>query len=116
MGIEPRTIRRAVKDGPSDNLAAALLALMSETSPQAVHAEWIVGTGDDHREYLIHTTRPRFTCLVVLPGDDYDLANDDGIKYGSGDTTLAGFVWLDRVPDNLSMLMERACDALERIE
>jgi hypothetical protein len=58
LDINPETVRKAVKHGPSENLAAALLRLFGETAPARVPAEWICGDGNDGREYLVHTISP----------------------------------------------------------
>lgn len=113
LGVDSRTIRRAVANGPSDKLAAALLALMGETAPQLMHAEWICGDGDDGREYLIHTRHPRFRCIVLADDLDEPLEKDDGVQFQAGDTTLCGFHWIDPKPHDLVRWMERAADALD---
>ena len=114
LDVAPRTIRRAVADGPSDRLAAALLRLLGDGVPVRVPAEWIFGDGSDGCEYLFHTLTPRFHCLVI-PEEDYpDFAGQTDSDYQVGDCWLAGFHWIDRRPDNLAQWMERAADALER--
>ena len=114
LEVEPRTIRRAVADGPSDRLARALLRLLGDGAPVLVPAEWICGDGSDGREYLVHVMSPRFLCLVLTEGE-YDAfeQQSDG-DYQTGGAWLCGFHWLDRRPDDLAHWMERAADALER--
>lgn len=113
LGVDSRTVRRAIKDGPSDRLAAHLRACLGESAPQGIVAEWIVGVGDNGRDYLIHTRSPRFVCEIRPDGDESP--EDDGVKYTNGDEVLCAFVWQDPMPDALSIWMERACDALDRI-
>lgn len=115
LGVDPNTIRKAAKFGPSDNLARAILDLIGEPVSERVHAEWICGDGDDGREYLIHTRFPRFRCIVVAAEDDYDLdADESGVFQVNEETWLAAFHWQDRRPEGLAHLMEQAADALER--
>lgn len=114
LGVDPNTIRKAVKHGPSDNLARAVLEQTGEPVAHNVHARWICGDGDDGREYLVHTRFPRFRCLIVALEDDYDLSADEGVVYQVNDETwLAAFAWIDQRPDGLSSLMEAASDAVE---
>lgn len=115
LDVNDRTIRRAVANGPSDSLARLLLEVIGEVAPQGVLPEWILGTGNDGREYVIHTYRPRFTCRIVAQGDDYDEASDDGVKYQNGDDMLCQFVWHDTRSDNLAALLERACNTIDDI-
>ena len=115
LGVDPNTIRKAAKHGPSDNLARAVLDLIGEPVSEQVHARWIVGDGDDGREYLVHTRFPRFRCVVVAEGDDYDIhADESGVFRVNEETWLAAFHWQDRRPDGLAHLMEEAANALER--
>ncbi|WP_414902475.1 hypothetical protein ACMT1E_04395 [Sphingomonas flavalba] len=113
LDVDARTIRRAVKDGPTDNLARRLLGLLGDGAPVRVPAEWICGDGSDGREYLVHTMSPRFLCLV-LSEDEYDAfePQSDG-DYQVDEQWLCAFHWIDRRPDNLAQWMGRAADALE---
>ncbi|SNT19169.1 hypothetical protein [Sphingopyxis indica] len=113
LDVDARTIRRAVKDGPTDRLARAVLALFGDSAPARVPAEWICGDGSDGSEYLVHVLSPRFLCLV-LTEDEYRLF--DGQKdgdYWTGTAWLTGFHWIDRRPEDLARWMERASDALD---
>ena len=114
LGVEPRTIRRAVADGPTDRLAAALMALLGDGVPVRVPAEWICGDGSDGCEYLVHTMSPRFLCLV-LTEDEYEIFEhqSDG-DYQVDDCWLCGFQWIDRRPENIAVWMERSADALDQ--
>lgn len=116
LGVSDRHIRRIVagQANVADGLAKDLLDLLGERAPQVVHAEWIIGAGSDGREYLIHTHHPRFQCLVIdQDNHNYDLENDNGVQFTSGDYVLAGFLWLDRMPENITDLMEAACDFID---
>lgn len=115
LEIDQRTIRRAVKDGPSDKLARALLRLLGEGVPVRVPAEWIRGEGNDGYEYLVHTMSPRFLCLVLSENEYEDFAHQSESDYQADGTWLCGFHWIDRRPESLSLWMERAADAVERI-
>ena len=113
LGVDQRTIRRAVKDGPTDRLGAALMALLGNGVPVRVPAEWICGDGSDGVEYLVHTMSPRFLC-AVLTDEEYDaLPYQAEGDYQAGGQVLCAFQWIDRRPDDLAMWMERAADALE---
>lgn len=112
LGVDARTIRRAVADGPSDRLAAAMLALFGDTAPARVPAEWICGDGSDGLEYLVHTMSPRFLALV-LTEEEYAMRVQADGDYWTGTAWLAAFHWIDRRPDNLAYWMERASDALD---
>lgn len=115
LGVDPNTIRKAAKHGPSDNLSRALLGLIGEPVAAAVQARWICGDGDDGREYLIHNRYPRFSCLVIAEGDDYDLdADESGVFQVNPGTWLANFHWIDKRSDGLALLVEQAADALEQ--
>lgn len=118
LGVDPNTIRKAAKFGPSDNLARAVLDLMGEPVSERVHAEWIYGDGDDGRKYLVHTRFPRFRCMVVAFEDDYDILTDESGVFQMIDVglSLAAFHWQDRRPDGLIHLMEQAADALEQFQ
>jgi len=116
LGISDRHVRRVVsgQSPVTDGLAKDLLNLLGEGAPQIIHAKWILGDGSDAREYLIHTHHPRFQCLVVSENQtNYDLSNDAGVQYGSDGYTLAGFLWLDRMPDNITALLESACNFVD---
>lgn len=116
LGVSDRYIRHIVAGSRpvNDGIAKDLLDLMGESAPQSIHAKWILGDGSDGREYLIHTHHPRFQCIVV-PDERpaYDLSRDAGLQYGSDGYTLAGFIWLDHMPDNITSLMESACDFID---
>lgn len=116
LGVSDRYIRHIVAGSRpvNDGIAKDLLDLMGESAPQSIHAKWILGDGSDGREYLIHTHHPRFQCIVVPnKKSDYDLSRDAGVQYGSDGYTLAGFIWLDHMPDNITSLMESACDFID---
>ena len=113
LQVEPRTIRRAVADGPSDRLAAALLALLGDGVPVRIPAEWICGEGSDGVEYLVHTMAPRFFCAVLNQEEYVDFAHQSDGDYDVDDCVLCAFHWIDRRPENLAYWMERAADALE---
>ncbi len=113
IGVDPRTIRRAVKDGPSVEVAAGLMALFGDSAPARVPAEWICGDGSDGREYLVHTLSPRFLCLVMTEDEYENFDHQRDGDYQVGGSWLCGFHWIDRRPDNLAMWMEHAADALE---
>ena len=113
LDMSDRNIRKAVKDGPSEGVARALMQAMGEASNSVRHAEWICGDGDDGREYLIHTAHPRFRCIVVAEGDDYDIADDDTGVFRNDDVYLAGWHWIDPRPVNFAYWAERAADALD---
>lgn len=113
LNVEPRTIRRAVADGPSDRLAAALLALLGDGVPVRVPAEWICGDGSDGVEYLVHTMTPRFLCAVLGENEYEDFSHQSDGDYQVDDQWLCAFHWIDRRPENIAEWMERAADALE---
>jgi len=113
LDIDTRTIRRAVKDGPSDKLARALLALLGDGAPVRVPAEWICGDGSDGREYLVHLISPRFACLILTEEEYGAFEYQSDGDYQVDSQWLCAFHWMDRRPDNLSQWMERAADALE---
>ena len=113
LGVDQRTIRRAVKDGPTDRLGAALMALLGNGVPVRVPAEWICGDGSDGVEYLVHTMSPRFLCAVLTDEEYNDLPYQAEGDYQAGGQVLCAFQWIDRRPDDLAMWMERAADALE---
>ncbi|HQS95075.1 MAG: hypothetical protein B7X90_01845 [Novosphingobium sp. 17-62-19] len=113
LDVDQRTIRRAVKDGPTDNVAAALLGLLGDGVPVRVPAEWICGDGSDGGEYLVHTMSPRFLCLVLTEDAWQAFEHQSEGDYQVGDSVLCAFQWIDRRPDNIAMWMERAADALE---
>lgn len=118
LGVSDRYIRLIVAgDRPvNDGIAKDLLSLLGESAPQMIHAKFVLGVGSDGREYLIHTHHPRFQCLVIPDGttkSDYDLEKDAGVQFTSMGYTLAGFIWSDRMPDNITMLMESACDFID---
>ena len=116
LDVSPQAIKKIANGGKvNSKIATAMLDLCGETAPQAVHAEWINGEGEDGREYLIHTRHPRFQALVITGETDYDIENDNGVIYQCGYSLICGFLWIDRRPDNLTELMESACDALEEI-
>lgn len=113
LDVDQRTIRRAVKDGPTDRLAAALLRLLGDGVPVRVPAEWVCGDGSDGREYLVHTMAPRFLCLVLTEDEYDDFEHQTDGDYQVDDCWLCGFQWIDRRPENIALWMERAADALE---
>ena len=116
LDISNRHMRRIVsgQSNVSEGLAKDLLRLLGESAPQIVHAKWVLGRGSDGREYLIHTHHPRFQCLIVTDDDkDYNLELDAGVKYTSQGYTLAGFLWLDKMPENITQLLEQACDFVD---
>jgi len=112
LNIADRTVRRIVKGEQlvSEGIAKDLLTLLGEAAPQIIHAEWILGTGSDDREYLTHTRYPRFQCLVLENDSDYNFDKDAGVQYGFEDIRLCGFLWHDKIPENLTQVLERACD------
>ena len=113
LGVNNRTIRKIVKGDLkiSDGLAKDLLDLLGENAPQIIHAEWILGQGDDNREYLIHTRHPRFQCLVLdLNDPEYEFDHDAGVQYTFNNSVLCGFLWHDRKPDNIAEVLEPACE------
>lgn len=116
LGISDRTIRRVCSPGgihPTGGMIRAINEAMGEASNSVRHAEWICGDGDDGREYLIHTSFPKFRCLVIAGGDDYDLGADDTGVFQNGEQWLAGWVWIDKRPDNFAYWAEQAANALE---
>jgi len=116
LNVNRRTVQRIANNGNvSPRLGQALLNLIGEVAPQVVHAEWVNGEGDDGREYLIHTRKPKFQALIITDGDDYDLDSDAGIKYAFDDCVLCGFQWIDPMPNNVTELLERAGDAVQSI-
>lgn len=114
LDVDPRTVRRAVKDGPSAALAREMLRLMGDGVPVRVPSEWICGDGIDGHEYLVHTISPRFLCLVLTEEEyeEFDHAGEG--DFFTGTAWLAGFHWIDRRPDNLAQWLDRAADALDR--
>jgi hypothetical protein len=119
LNVSDRYIRLIVAgDRPvNDGIAKDLLDLMGESAPQLIHAKWVLGDGSDGREYLIHTHHPRFQCLVIPDNEsDYNLSADAGVQYGPDGYTLAGFIWLDHKPDNITQLMESVCDFIDDAE
>lgn len=113
LNVRSDTIRKAVKDGPSDGLARALLGLLGDGVPVRVPAEWICGDGSDGVEYLVHTLSPRFFCAVLNESEYDDFAHQSDGDYQVDGQWLCAFHWIDRRPDNLAYWMERAADALE---
>lgn len=113
LDVDSRTIRRAVTDGPSDNLARALLDLIGDSAPVRVPAEWVCGDGSDGREYLIRLRPPRFLCLVLADEEYEAFEPKSGADYETDGQVLCAFQWIDRRPDNLTSILESACDALD---
>ncbi len=114
LDVERRTIGRAVKDGPSDKLARALLGLLGDSAPVRVPAEWICGDGNDGREYLVHTLSPRFLCLVLTDSEYDAFDHQSPADFHAGGIWLCGFHWIDRRPDDVVFWMENAADAVDR--
>lgn len=57
-------------------------------------AHWIIGDGEDGREYIVHTAPPRFFAVVAGEGDQADRL--DGIVFGLDDVTdLCEIIWID---------------------
>ena len=113
LGINNRTVRRYVsgKAPVSGGVAADLLKLLGEHAPQIIHAEWIFGEGVDNRNYLIHTRHPRFTCVVLDQNDQtYNFDHDAGVQYEFDDSVLCGFLWHDKMPENVTEILEAGCD------
>jgi hypothetical protein len=57
--------------------------------------------------------QPRFLCLALTDDEYAAFAHQSDGDYQLDGMWLCGFHWIDRRPDNLSMWMERAADALE---
>lgn len=113
LDIEARTIRRAVKDGPTDRLSAAMLALFGDAAPPRKPAEWICGDGDDGHEYLVHIISPKFASLVLTDDEYQDFGPKTDADFWTGEAWLAAHHWIDRRPDNLAQWLDRAADALD---
>ena len=113
LNVRGDTIRKAVKDGPSDSLACALLGLMGDGALVRVPAEWVCGDGSDGVKYLVHTLSPRFFCAILTEDEYEDFTHQSDGDYQVDEQWLCAFYWIDRRPDNLAYWMERAADALE---
>ncbi len=70
---------------------------------------------------IFHPPDQKFELMFKLflsilgPDDDYDLSMDAGIKYGFDEFTICGFLWIDPRPNNITDLMEAACNAIEEV-
>jgi hypothetical protein len=79
------------------------------------HSKWIIGYGNDSREYLIHTELPKFRCLIIPANKSFDFSKETGTIIRSAGFYLVGFIWEDLKPDNCDSLLEQACDAVDEI-
>lgn len=112
LGVESRTIRRAVAAGPSDNLARALIDLIGNSVSARVPAEWVCGDGSDGRKYLIHLRFPRFLCLILTEAEYEGFPQKSGSDYKADGQVLCAVQWIDRRPDDPVPILDAARDAL----
>lgn len=125
LDVEPRSIRRFAQHGPPEGVARDLRSMLGERAPQGVHARFVLGFGEDGREYIHHSKAPRFTAMVVPidpatdePQTEYGIDQDDGVQYRAGTDLICALHWIDRMPDDpvtISRLMDDAADAITRI-
>lgn len=131
LGISDRHMRRllAGQSPIEDWVVIKLDALSGATKTHLTSDEWILGEGidsDNARRYVIHTMHPRFiaraveideeTEEAVAPDNDVD---PKSIVYRANEgLALAELHWIDPAPSgqDLTRMMEAACDALERWE
>lgn len=87
--------------------------------------EWIIGEGPppERREYIIHTTAPRFIARIVAIDELTDLPEPDeepadtlsGVTYAHFDNLICEITWLDAAPADptaLTRLLDRAANQL----
>ena len=85
--------------------------------------EWIIGEGQDGREYVVHSAPPRFIARVVMTDekDGTPLDSEEpadlvgGIVYAADPgTVLCEIDWIDEPqPSEITALMEAAAEAIE---
>ena len=120
--VNNRTVRRWLASGHvPDWVEAQLVEMMGGTSPTPwPRDEWILGDGQDGREYIVHAAPPRFVARVVMvdeatglpaPAEEpADVAG--GIVYVVDEgTVLCEIEWIDEVdPGQVTPLIEAAAD------
>jgi transcriptional regulator with XRE-family HTH domain len=131
LGITPRSMRRLLSGETPvmPRTEAAIRRMMGAADAAASdwpRDEWIVGEGapPNRREYVIHTTAPRFIARVVAmdvvtdePEPDEEPAEIlEGVAYSAGDSLICEIAWIDPPPADptaLSRLLDQAADQLE---
>lgn len=130
LGINAETVRKMlagrkpIPDGLGERIAC-MFGAGGAASAVWPRDEWIVGEGPppERREYVVHTTAPRFIARVVAldvitdtPEPDEEPVDLDGVTYQSLDSLLCEIVWIDPAPTDptaLRRLIDRAADQLE---
>lgn len=78
-------------------------------------AQWILGIGDDGRQYLIHAAAPRFIAHLAPDGEPYEISGltiDLGDEYG----VLADILWFDSCPPDPGVLIQPARAAIDQLD
>lgn len=126
LGVDPRTVRRWLKNGVIPSWVDARFAewIGASAGPALPRDEWIVGDAvhGRRREYIVHARAPRFIARVVacdergLPLPEEEPADIlSGVIYSTDDMLLCEVVCIDEVvPGDIVRLMEAAADALSR--
>lgn len=77
--------------------------------------EWLIAENENgRRQYLIHTTAPRFWCRLCDDDEDYPMSGltaelDNG-------QTLADFTWFDQPPVDDAVLLSLFREASDAID
>jgi len=136
LGVTDRSIRRWARTGgggPPPNVVAELTEMARIVAGRRMgfpcRDEWIVGDGPAgpggrRREYIVHTTPPRFIARAVII-DEVDgtpepveapVDDEAGVVYRvAANLELCEIEWIDPVPraPEITALMEAAGDAID---
>lgn len=129
IGINPRHMRKllAGEVAISAGVEADILQLFGAAPDGDAFPrdEWILGEGPPpaRREYIMHTTPPRFIARVVgldvrtdAPERREEPVSQAGVAYQADDSLICEIRWLDAPPaddDALRQLLDQAADQLE---
>lgn len=131
LDVEPRTVRRWLRDGLIPAWVDTRLAEMTGQTDLAPwpRDEWMVGDAicndGRRREYLVHLQPPRFIARVVAmitygQPEPSELPADivSGVVFTTDKhTMLCEFAWIDQPPPGeVAKWLEAAADALEKAE